>query len=236
MNMRRLFCLFCALLMFLTTSSAEKLPMPSVRGQRGSHVLALQKALIAVQGMEGEADGYFSARTMAALMAFQKDRGMKPDGRADAHTLRLLFDELALREGKPRRVYWYGGGSGIVPMGARLEVLDVRSGISFRCVRVWGQSHLDAEPLTPWDSFQMLTAYDGEWRYDRRPILLRYRNRLIAASMMGKPHGHEIIPGNGMVGHFCIHFYASRGDGSQRVDADHQACVLEALSAAWPQK
>lgn len=213
---------------------AAQLLTPCARGERGSHVRALQQALIAGGYLDGEPDGHFADDTMAALIAFQKEKGIRADGRADAFTLRVLMDDMEEDQGKPTRPYWYGGGSGMVPVGASFQVLDVRSGVMFRCARVWGQSHLDAEPLTPHDSFQMLTAYGGEWRYDRRPILLRYREQVIAASMMGMPHGHEVIPDNGMVGHFCIHFYGSRGDGSQRVDAGHQACVLEALSGRWP--
>lgn len=51
--------------------------------------------------------------------------------------------------------------------------------------------------------------------------------------MNGKPHGWEILPGNNMSGHFCVHFFQSRGDGSQRVDPDHMRQAVEAGYAQW---
>lgn len=211
-------------------------PQPSGPGMRGSHVRLVQQALVALGYLVDEAHGHYDTNTALAMAAFQQTMGLEVHGRADSASIQLLFGGEGLRpSAKPQRPYWYGGGSDIVPWGAQFEVLDVRSGLLFSCVRIQGRSHLDAEPLTPYDSHTMLTAYGGQWQWDRRPILLRYRGQVIAASMMGMPHGYEVVPDNGMVGHFCIHFNGSRGDGTQRVDARHQACVAEAARAVWPE-
>ena len=51
--------------------------------------------------------------------------------------------------------------------------------------------------------------------------------------MNGKPHGIDAVPRNGMEGHFCIHFFGSLIDGSQRIDEKHLLCVTEASYARW---
>lgn len=232
--MRRVLCL-TALLMLLCAAAAgaDGVPPPSAPGQRGSHVLRLQQALVDQGYLSGPADGLYGPRTAEGLRAFQRARGLNITGFADEESLRLLFAPPPPEPGQTLRPYWYGGGSGLIPIGARFEIRDVRSGITFGCVRIMGVSHLDAEPLTPEDTARMLTAYGGKWAWDRRPILLNYRGQVIAASMNGKPHGWEVIPGNDMTGHFCVHMFGARGDGSQRVDPDHLACAVEASQARW---
>jgi peptidoglycan hydrolase-like protein with peptidoglycan-binding domain len=51
------------------------------QGARGANVVALQQALTRLGHSPGGADGSFGPRTRAALEAFQRSRGLKPDGR-----------------------------------------------------------------------------------------------------------------------------------------------------------
>jgi hypothetical protein len=95
-----------------------------------------------------------------------------------------------------------------------------------------GQSHLDAEPLTKEDTDKMKQAYPA-WSWDRRSILIRYEGQVYAASMNGMPHSYQSNKTSGFPGHFCIHFAFSRGDSSQRLDAEHQQAVLEAAATQW---
>ena len=213
---------------------AAGFPRESNSGARGSHVLQLQQALAGLGYLpSGAADGVFSDATLLAVLAFQHDRGLPETGRADRDTLWLLFVKPRHVPGDTQLLYWYDGGSFVIPAGAVFEVQDVRTGIVFTCRRLGGVSHLDAEPLTPFDTLAMKQAYGGEWSWDRRPVLLRYQNEVYAASMNGMPHSWETIPGNRMDGHFCIHFFGSRIDTSQRVDADHLQCAFEASFARW---
>ena len=212
----------------------RSMPQESNIGQRGSHVLQLQQALISLSYLpSGAADGVFSQETLQAVLAFQKDNGLRETGSADRDTLRVLFVKPRHRSGETQLLYWYSGGSSCIPVGAVFTVQDVRTGIQFTCRRLGGVSHLDAEPLTPYDTLAMKEAYGGEWSWDRRPVLLRYQNEVYAASMNGMPHSWESIPGNRMDGHFCIHWMESRIDTSQRVDADHLQCAFEASFARW---
>lgn len=61
-----------------------------VRGERGSAVVDLQKALAATGHYDGVVDGIFGYGTEAAVLAFQRANGLKPDGYAGPKTLAAL--------------------------------------------------------------------------------------------------------------------------------------------------
>ena len=227
-----LFLLFLALLL-PATARTEGLPMESGPGQRGSHVMALEEALIAAGYLEGPAAGVFSHALTTAVTAFQKDQGLAATGRADRDTLRLLFLKPPPGPGDTQMPAWYGGGDALIPWGAQFEVKDIKTGIVFTVYRLMGKSHLDAEPLTAEDTALMKEAYGGSWSWARRPILVRYQGQVYAASMNGMPHGYYSNRKNRMEGHFCIHFFESRGDTSQRIDSDHLNTVFEASFSRW---
>ena len=209
------------------------IPLPSSQGARGSHVRRLQQALAGLGYLPTGAAGVFSETTAQAVASFQKDSGLRVSGRADEASLRVLFTKPKSVTGATLMPPWYGGGSGLIPRGAVFQVKDVRTGIKFTCSRMMGTSHLDAEPLTPFDTLAMKEAYGGDWSWDRRPVLLNYRGEVYAASMNGMPHGYYSNRGNTMKGHFCIHFFGSRGDTSQLVDSAHLQAAFEASLTQW---
>jgi peptidoglycan hydrolase-like protein with peptidoglycan-binding domain len=212
---------------------AAGFPLPSRPGQRGPHVMALQAALANFGYYEKAASGVYDACTTRAVQAFQQDRGLVATGQADKAVIRLLYTMPSETPGETLMPHWYAGGSGCIPWGAAFELQDVWTGNRFTCVRIHGYSHLDAEPLTYYDTITMRQVYQGKWSWARRPVLLKYRGNVYAASMNGKPHGIDAVPRNGMEGHFCIHFFGSLIDGSQRIDEKHLLCATEASYARW---
>lgn len=171
--------------------------------------------------------------TLQAVAAFQADNGLKADGRAGSDTIRVIFGKATAKASETQTFDWYAGGSEVIPWGAVFQVKDVRSGAIFTCRRMEGHSHMDVEPLTSYDTVAMLGAYQGEWSWDRRPVLPKYQGAVYASSMNGMPHGYISIRDNAMPGHFCIHFLGSRVQRSHLVSATHMACVIEASHAAW---
>jgi len=154
-------------------------------------------------------------------------------------------------------VSWFGGAENIFKRGDTATVYDIRSGRSFKIKRSYGTNHADCETLTSEDTKIMKQIYGGQWSWERRPIILTVDDRKIAASMAGMPHAGsdkdpaeayvtwrsgdygagtnlDAVKGNGMDGHFDIHFLNSRTHSSNSVNADHQKAVKEA--AKWAEE
>jgi putative peptidoglycan binding protein len=88
----------------LTTESAPASQPPTVElpesatltlGDRGGPVGRLQRALATLGFDPGTPDGNFGRHTQDAVIAFQKDRGLQPDGIVGQNTARALNKALA---------------------------------------------------------------------------------------------------------------------------------------------
>ena len=227
--------LLLIILLFLPPLSLAEgvFPQPTKPGEQGSQVKLLQNKLIEEGFLhEGADSAVYNEITRSAVAVFQAQNGIRATGIADLDTLLILFRKPKAKLEDTQMPEWYGGGSDLIPFGAIFEVKDVRSGAIFSVYRMMGESHLDAEPLTKEDTEKMKIAYP-KWSWDRRPILIRYKGQVYAASMNGKPHSYQSNKKSGFPGHFCIHFAFSRGDSSQRLDAMHQQAVLEAAATQW---
>lgn len=62
-------------------------------GSRGSNVLKLQQALIALGYDPGGADGKFGRGTESAVILYQTSKGLTADGKAGTQTLTALYDD-----------------------------------------------------------------------------------------------------------------------------------------------
>lgn len=122
----------------------------------------------------------------------------------------------------------------LIPRKARITVLDLESGLSFRAQRRAGSSHADVQPLTKADTRIMKQIYGGRWSWNRRAVLVKGDGDWIAASMHGMPHGGDGIPDNDFNGHFCVHFYGSATHRSRQTDAAHQVMVFRAAGQLKP--
>ena len=154
-------------------------------------------------------------------------------------------------------VSWFGGAENILKRGSTATVYDIRSGKSFKIKRSYGTNHADCETLTGEDTKIMKQIYGGQWSWERRPVIVIVNGQKIAASMAGMPHAGsdkdpaeayvtwrsggygagtnlDAVKGNGMDGHFDIHFLNSRTHGTNRVNPDHQKAVKEA--AKWAEE
>lgn len=74
------------------------------QGSRGPDVAELQKKLNSLGFVAGKADGIFGSKTKAAVIRYQRERGLKVDGIAGPQTikdLKLLTGESTTASGKP---------------------------------------------------------------------------------------------------------------------------------------
>lgn len=217
----------------ITQISQITVPATSRKGDSGKNVLALQQALKIKGYYTAAIDSKYGDKTVTAVKAFQKAKGLEQDGVAGNATIKALFGKNAANYTyTTERLDWFNGGSSVIPKGATFTVKDVSTGKTFTCRRWSGANHMDSEPLTATDTATMKAIYGGSWSWNRRAILVMYNGHVYAASMNGMPHGTSTISNN-FDGHFCIHFYNSRTHETNRVDEAHQNAVARAMNATW---
>ncbi len=129
-----------------------------------------------------------------------------------------------------------------------LTIEDFRTGVQFDVqVSYAATVHADIETLSKQDSDTVKKLW-GAYSWDRRPVLVHFKGEIYAASMNGMPHAgldgepegvtvsgrsggfgkgynFDDIKGNGIDGHFCLHFVGSRTHGSNQIDDKHQANI-----------
>lgn len=220
-------------------SSSSKEGDPCGPGDKGAAVRWVQKKLKNL-GYLNDVDGDYGNGTKSAVKAFQERNGLKSTGKADSNTIRKLKSSGAVKAGSGG-----GGKSGTaseslnwfrhpdrIPHHATFQVKDIKTGKVFTVKRWSGVNHADCEPATAKDTSIMKSIF-GHWSWRRRPILVKYKGHVYAASMNGMPHGTQTIKNNNFEGHFCIHFTGSKTHGTKKVDSAHQSCVKTALNYSW---
>ncbi|MHB1394882.1 MAG: LysM peptidoglycan-binding domain-containing protein [Clostridia bacterium] len=143
---------------------------------------------------------------------------------------------------------WWTEAQYVIPTGADFEVMDFNTGKSFFVRRTTGANHADCETLTAEDTKKMKEILGGSFSWTKKPILIKYNGRQIAASMSGMPHAgndsaaagvwtswrsdnygagtnFDWIKNNEMDGHFDIHFLNSTKHVDGEVDTGHQVNI-----------
>ena len=206
------------------------------KGATGTAVKTLQTNLKKLGFYTAYVDGSFGATTESAVKAFQRKYGLTADGVAGSATLKKIESAVAsANSGKitTERLDWFNDGKNVIPNGAVFQIKDVSTGLIFSARRQSGGSHMDAEPLTAEDTAILKKINGGTFSWRRRAVLVKYNGHVYAASIYSEPHGANTILDNNFDGQFCLHFYGSKTHGTNRVDADHQKCVEQAMKATW---
>ena len=206
------------------------------KGATGTAVKTLQTNLKKLGFYTAYVDGSFGATTESAVKAFQRKYGLTADGVAGSATLKKIESAVAsANSGKitTECLDWFNGGKNVIPNGAVFQIKDVSTGLIFSARRQSGGSHMDAEPLTAEDTAILKKINGGTFSWRRRAVLVKYNGHVYAASIYSEPHGTNTILDNNFDGQFCLHFYGSKTHGTNRVDADHQKCVEQAMKATW---
>ena len=135
--------------------------------------------------------------------------------------------------------------SSVFPRYSTAKIIDVVTQKTFYVKRTFGRNHADVEPLTKEDTYIIRTLWGGSDSWERRAVIVVIDGYKIAASMNGYAHAGldrypvlatvnnrsggfgrginlDMVKGNGVDGHFCLHFYGSRTHGSGRVNSQHQ--------------
>ena len=230
------------------------------KGMSGSSVGEIQTKLQQLGYFNHEVTGYFGPITEEAVRNFQRDQKIQVDGIVGPETIGRLANATRVTtsrsssSGRYGAIPWFGEAENIFSIGTIATVTDVVTGKSFNVKRTYGYNHADTETLTLEDTNTLKEIYGGVWSWERRAIIVQIGEHKIAASMTGMPHAGrddkpmnatasnrsggygygtnlDTVKGNGMDGHFDIHFLNSRTHGTNRVDAAHQARIQEAARA-----
>lgn len=142
----------------------------------------------------------------------------------------------------------------LFPRGKDATIKDVFTGESFRVRRTFGSNHADVEPLSIYDTKIIYNLWGGHSWEQRSILVITDTGYVMAASMNGYPHAGldaypalaivhnrsggfgtgqnlDTIKGNGVNGHFCIHFLYSTTHGTRRIHGGHQNMV--AVASRW---
>lgn len=162
-------------------------------------------------------------------------------------TLKIKMKETTQDNKYGEYVNWFGGVENIIPRGSDFKVIDFSTGKSYMVRRSIGTNHADCETLTKEDTNIMKSIWGG-FSWERRSVIVEYDGRRIAASVSFMPHAGldsvaggiatknrsggygtginlDYIKGNGIDGHFDIHFAGSTRHMDGKQDPQHQQMI-----------
>jgi len=117
--------------------------------------------------------------------------------------------------------------------GVPYQIIDVRTGTTFRLQPFSKGNHADVETPTRADTDILLRLYGGVNSWTPRPVWVVINGRMIAAAIHNMPHSVSTISDNGLNGHLCLHFYgSSTHNGNASYTRQMQTAVMEAYSAS----
>lgn len=123
---------------------------------------------------------------------------------------------------------WWKEAQYLLPINSIFTVKDLKTGKTWNMKRTIGANHADCEPLSNEDTQIMKNIWGGEFSWERRPVLILYNGRKIAASASCMPHDIQYLYRNGANGHFDIHFPNSTRHIDGQRDEEHQYNTLVA--------
>jgi len=145
-------------------------------------------------------------------------------------TVGFIKSEFLGNEAKVIELIDWDSAKSIVPTGVNLNVVDVRTGITFQLRGFSKSGHMDVEPPTQADTDAILRTRNGVWAWKPRPVWVTVGERTFAASLNGMPHDVSTIRDNGMNGHLCLHFN-NTVTNSKTYQRDLNNAVVEAYNA-----
>ena len=217
-------------------------------GDTGATVSWIQQRLKDLGMYSGEVTGHYGTKTARAVTAFQEKRGLTADGIVGSKTMAALqgYDtdsgsSNVVVTGTVYNLNWFkaknAGKLGDYGLTARktAKLKDLKTGETLNIYIQSAGNHLDVEPAAANDTRTLCDIYGvssaSYINYVRRPMLIETSNGYkFVCSIYGTPHGQQDITNNNFPGQFCLHFQGSKTHNSDKVDADHQACISQAIS------
>lgn len=217
-----------------TIADLGSAPAPMRKGDRGSDVVKLQKALTILGYLKDDCDGIYGDITVDAVKKYQRAKGLTVDGIAGNGTIRCIFGSTSgsssgssgsAAAGSVKELQWFNDGYRLMQSKPTIRILDCKSGISWKAKYINGSQHADIIPSSADEAYKIRNIIGN---YERRPVIVTINGTMYAGSMYAVPHG-ETDYCSYFDGVMCIHFTGSMTHGSDSVDAAHQSAIREAL-------
>jgi len=214
---------------------------------QGPEVFRIQMRLRDLGYLNYRPTGLYKGMTQSAVVEFQKDNGLDPDGRLGEKTYDKLFSldvtrkplsagvvpisgpELKGKAPSPGEAAdWSTVVNAAIPVGTRFTITDYNTSKSFSVKRTGGTGHADVETVDSKATDTFLECYGGVFTWEKRPVLVKVGDKTYAASLFGHPDGEDTIADNKMDGHTCLYFSGSTSDVLGFEDKEHARNVLKA--------
>ena len=222
-----------------------------------ARIRLLQKALIKMNYLRDSADGIYGTLTKNAVLAFQRENGLKADGTAGEQTLSEIEKALAsghrlhtaLDDAEPltasdgridapakssiQLLHWYKEVKPSLKSKSILVVYEPVSRLSWTLTIHSTGRHCDAEPLTLKDTQIMLKAFGNKNTWAQKGVyVLLPDGRWTIGSTHTAPHLNGHIKDNGFDGHLCVHFYRDM-DECMSKDPNYGVKNQNTIRALW---
>lgn len=261
----------------MTTDAVEETQEPVVvlsiadRGQvlypgsRDNDIVTLKKAMMSLRlyPRQESPTPIYDEALAEAVRFYQRTRGLAVDGVVGSSTLSRLAGEGIITYGSRtvsrgtsrtettaygEALNWWSQVDGkLISRGDTFLVEDFETGITFQLTRTYGTNHADCEATTLADA-EIMNELWGGFSWERRPVLIHVKGRVIAASLNNAPHagldgqpegawvknrsdnygtGYNMdkIKNNGQDGVTDLHFAGSTRHFDGRPDPRHQASI-----------
>ncbi len=238
--------------------TATPSPTPTLlkQGDSSEAVKAMQKTLIDLKYLSGNADGVFGAQTFLALKAFQSNNGLLSDGVAGEKTLNMLANPTARpaptvpgatatpkpsappvggsapKASEVRYANWYTEIRARARTYPYATIYDYNTGLSWKVHMFSIGAHADAEPVSATDTAIMVQAFGGKYTWTPKPVwVIMSDGRVYMASTHDNPHEVQHNTTNNFPGHLCIHF--PRTQAEVAAIGDYATSHQKAIDQGW---
>lgn len=221
-----------------------------MKGSSSEEVRKLQTMLTSLGYYNGNKTGNFGPKTVDAVMAFQKAKGLTQDGIAGKKTLAAINadfingttadnnknpgDNVAGNSSMANNVLYenFYNWRRRYDNGEYCTVYDFQTGYSWRLRIMTKDAHMDAEPATSQDTEIMYKAFGNKNTWTPKPVWVTFSDgKTYIGATHNVPHSPQHLTDNNFNGHLCVHFPISmdKAESIGKYAVSHQ----EAINEGW---
>ena len=221
-------------------------------GSQNEAVRQLQQDLTTLGYYTGSLTGNFGDKTQAAVIAYQKTKGLTADGIVGSKTLAAIAADLnkntssssgssssgsssssSLAQRASQVIFSnYSNWGRNYENGELCTVYDFETGYSWTLRIMSKDKHMDAEPATAQDTAIMNKAFGNKQTWTPKVVWVTFSDgKTYIGSTHNVPHTPYHITTNNFDGHLCVHFPRPMADAE--ATGPYAVSHQEAILAGW---